>query len=223
MRDLLSYPCKTDLQWEGSALNTPLPLSTVLSFEKQKVWGDVQRRDLTIHKMGWKEPTSLHVHQKSLQNSVVGKDLIPFLRNQHNQVPPKGEQGGGIKKSIGNSISGVKEMLWDSSQAWNAAVDGHSLFRKDKTRQRGQGVVLYVRPQWEPPGVNNEPAESLQVSISRPTNAGDAVVGVQHRSAQKVCKEGAPCCQVLVFMGDSNHSLTQNSIYWRDKIQQRGL
>ena len=43
----------------------------------------------------------------------------------------------------------ITETLRDNSHDWNAVMDGHRLFRKDRPTRRGGGVPLYVREQLE--------------------------------------------------------------------------
>lgn len=94
-------PYKVDLQWEESALNISLSLPTVSSFGKQKVWSDVQRRDLVINKMEWKEPTSVYVHNKEAPTGQrCGESSHTFPeKSAQPGASQVGEQAGGIKKS----------------------------------------------------------------------------------------------------------------------------
>ncbi|GAB0209016.1 hypothetical protein GRJ2_003367300 [Grus japonensis] len=69
----------------------------------------------------------------------------------------------------GQDLIAITETWWDSSQDWNAVMDGYVLFRKDRPARRGGGVALYVREQLEcieiHIGVDEEQVESLWVSV----------------------------------------------------------
>jgi len=119
----------------------------------------------------------------------------------------------------------ITEMWWDSSQDWNAFMDGCVLFRKDRSIRQGGGVALYVTEQLEYIElclrVDEEQMESLWVRIKGQAHTGDTVVGVYYRPPdQKKEADHAFYRQLkvtsqsqgLVLMGEFNHP----DICWED-------
>ncbi|GAB0209089.1 hypothetical protein GRJ2_003374600 [Grus japonensis] len=121
-------------------------------------------------------------------------------------------------RSQGQDLIAITEAWWDSSQDWNAVMDGYVLFRKDRPARRGGGVALYVREQLEcielRVGVDEERVESLWVRMKGQANMGDTVVGDYYRPPDQEEEvdeafyrqvEVASRSQALVLMGDLNH------------------
>ena len=44
-----------------------------------------------------------------------------------------------------NDLVAIRETWWDESHDWRTVIQGYRLFRRDRQRRRGGGVVLYVR------------------------------------------------------------------------------
>ncbi|GAB0208991.1 hypothetical protein GRJ2_003364800 [Grus japonensis] len=116
----------------------------------------------------------------------------------------------------GQDLIAITETWWDSSNDWNAVMDGYILFRKDRPARQGGGVVLYVREQLEciELRLGVDEVESLWVRMKGQANMGDTVVGVYYRPPDQEEEvdeafyrqlEVASRSQALVLMGDINH------------------
>ncbi|XP_050769715.1 macrophage immunometabolism regulator-like [Gymnogyps californianus] len=125
----------------------------------------------------------------------------------------------------GYDLVGITETWWDSSHDWSVAMEGYSIFRKDRPGRRGGGVALYVRDQLECMelclGMDEETAERLWVRMKDKTGKGGIVMVACYRppdqeeqADEALCRQlgAASRSQALVFMGDSNHP----NICWRD-------
>lgn len=49
----------------------------------------------------------------------------------------------------GCDLTGIMEMWWNGSCAWNAGMEGYRLFRKGRQRRCGEGVSLSINDQQE--------------------------------------------------------------------------
>jgi len=61
----------------------------------------------------------------------------------------KQEELEAIIQQDGYDLVAITETRWDNSHDWNAVMNGHRLFRKDRPTRRGGGVALYVKEQLE--------------------------------------------------------------------------
>ena len=113
----------------------------------------------------------------------------------------------------------------DGCYDWGVGMEGYRLFRKDRHGRQGGGVTLYAMTSWSAwssqLGMDEEPTESLWVSIKGRAGTGDIIVGVCYRPPDQDTQadealyrqlEAASRSQALVLMGDFNHP----NICWRD-------
>ena len=74
-------------------------------------------------------------------------------------------------------LIGVMEMWWDGSHDWSTGMEQYRLFRKDRQRRRGGGVILCVNDQLEGMELclvlGEELTESLWVRIKGRAGTGD--------------------------------------------------
>ncbi|GAB0210376.1 hypothetical protein GRJ2_003503400 [Grus japonensis] len=115
-------------------------------------------------------------------------------------------------------IIGITETWWDNSHDWRIMMDGYRLFRKDRQRRRGGGVMLYVKENLECIEVNygncGSPIECLCVKIRGVISKGDLTVGICYQPPKQDDKANkaifgslkqASGQQNLVLMGDFNY------------------
>lgn len=106
---------------------------------KQRLWG---KQEGPCNQQNFK-----HMHRKCQEISIIVKLSCPFgeigtigcfFEVSAHLCTQLGEKQEELETSVSicrATISGIREILWDVSYNWSAAMDGYGIFRENKTRR----------------------------------------------------------------------------------------